>query len=118
MSYDICIRSDETFTDKVLRSLVSDFLSAMDSVTQQSPTHLVLKDVENDVFIEFDLELVSEEGDYLDVGEVEKINCIRIHTPNANNQSEITYLYSLCLQIARHVGWKVFDEQEGQYVDH
>jgi hypothetical protein len=66
--------------------------------------------------MEIDLELVSEDGDY--IGDEEgasetEINCLRLHIPYGFFRAEgfaEEYLPT-ALAIAKHLGWTLLDEQ-------
>ena len=120
MSYDLSIRSDDTFTDKADRVPLSAFISALPGVTRDTDWHFALEETSGGFRVEIDLELVSPEGDSLEAGPSDCINCIRIHVTSggADVSEDISDSYrDVCSQIAAHVGWRVFDEQLGEYVD-
>ena len=119
MSYDLSIRSDDTFTDKVDRVPLSTFISGLPGVTRETDGHFALEESSGGFRVEIDLDLVSPEGDSLEAGPSDGINCIRIHVTSggADVNNDITESYrEVCSQIAAHVGWRVFDEQLGEYV--
>jgi hypothetical protein len=68
--------------------------------------------------MEFDLELVSEEGDIIeDSGdETTEINCLRLHVPYGmfRQAAFATEYLPTALAIAKHVGWTLLDEQTDQ----
>lgn len=120
MSYDLSIRSDDTFTDTVDRAPLSAFLSGLPGVTRDTDWHFVLEEGSGSFRVEIDLELVSPEGDFLEGAPPDRINCIRVHVTSggADVNEDISDSYrDVCSQIAAHVGWRVFDEQLGEYVN-
>ena len=120
MSYDLCVRSDDTFSETVDRAPLSAFLSALSGVTRDTDSHFVLEGGSGGFRLEIDLELVSPEGDFLEGTPPARINCIRVHVTSggADVSEDISDSYrDVCSQIAEHVGWRVFDEQTGEYLN-
>ena len=119
MSYDLSIRSDDTFTDTIDRAPLSAFISGLPGVTRDTDWHFALEKAAGSFRVEIDLELVSSEGDFLEGAPPDRINCIRVHVTSggADVSEDISASYrDVCSQIAEHVGWRVFDEQLGEYV--
>ena len=120
MSYDLCVRSDDRFTDTVDRAPLSAFLSGIPGVDRDTDSHFVLEEGSGGFRVEIDIELVSSEGDFLEGAPPDRINCIRVHVTSggADVGEDISDSYrGVCSQIAAHVGWRIFDEQSGEYVN-
>jgi hypothetical protein len=117
MSFDLCVRSDASYKQRAERASVLGFVVALPRVIQHSSNHVLLEHVTLGVRMEIDLELVSEEGDFLDGDESDQINCVRIHVPYACAEAAMPWVHEVCFAIAGYVGWNVFDEQRGEYLD-
>lgn len=120
MSYDLSIRSDDTYSETVDRAPLSAFLSALPGVARDTESHFVLEEGSGGFRVEIDLGMVSPEGDFLEEAPPDRINCIWIHVTSgrADVSEDISDAYrDVCSQIAAHVGWRVFDEQSGEYVN-
>jgi hypothetical protein len=69
--------------------------------------------------MEIDLELVSEDGDYIGDepgASTTEINCLRLHISYGffrEKQLDQEYI-PIALAIARHLGWTLLDEQTGR----
>ena len=117
MSYDVCIRGDKTYTGRASRQPLCEFISALPRMAQGSKTHFTLEDVNGSACMEIDLELVTEQGDNLGLDSSDEINCVRVHVSGPFAEANMPSVQKVCFQIAGHIGWKVFDEQVGKYLD-
>ena len=102
MSYDLSIRADDRYSRMTAKAPLAAFIATLPNVK-----------------MEIDLELVSEDGDY--IGDEEgasetDINCLRLHIPYGFfREKGLAQEYLPTAQaIAKHVGWTLLDEQTGQ----
>lgn len=120
MSFDLSIRSDDTFADKTDQTSLIAFIGGLSGVTRETDWHFVIEKTTGGFRVEIDLDLVSPEGDSLGANPSGSINCIQIYVMSggADVDKDIRESYrEVCSDIARHVGWRVFDEQLGEYVE-
>src|SRR5262245_52382968 len=114
MSYDITIAADDKFSEHVSRAELRNFLSTLPGVQPNGEQCFVLSRGD-ELWMEIDPELVTEEGDTRDddLGS-STVNCIRLHIPYAElgKQPESDY-YPTARAIAEHLGWVAMDEQTG-----
>ena len=117
MSYDLSIRADETFSQFTSGSDLRSFIGQLQGVKPNGDWGFAFGDSKS-VWMEIDLEVVSEEGDYLEDGSPEEsgINCIRLHIPyQFSTDWQQTYLPA-ALAIADHLGWLLMDEQTSERI--
>ena len=115
MSYDITIAADESFSRSVPFEPLRDFISRLANVHPNGDRGLVLREG-NRLWMEIDLEAVSEDGDTLDDGLTSPtVNCIRLHVPYAylGDPPRDEY-FTTAVAIAQHAGWRAIDEQTGE----
>ena len=85
MSYDLTARSDEMFSVSIQRSEVASIVAQIPKVEPNGPSGFLLER-DGDVWMEIDVELVSDEGDNLEDPDAElstEVNCIHFHVPYA-----------------------------------
>jgi len=116
MSYEISIKSDDKYTARIDRRKLYEYISTLPNIVHSDADHFVFRDPNVGTYMEIDLELVSEEGDSLDIRVTQERNCVRIHIPYYFLESTGAQIYEICFQIADRIGWKVYDEQLGNYL--
>jgi hypothetical protein len=115
MSYDITIAADDAFSRSVPLAALRDFVSRLPSVHPSGDRGFVLREGER-LWMEIDLEAVSEEGDTLDDGATSPtVNCLRLHVPYPNlGEPPHPEYFTTAIAIAKHLGWPAIDDQTGQ----
>ena len=108
MSYDLTIRFDDDATAVVDSSAIESFLGSYGS-TERVAQNQWLYEPNSSIHVEIDLVSVSEE----DVGSISSI-CVLVPYPVLATSGESAL--KMCFAIAEHLGWRVFDEQTGDYV--
>ncbi len=116
MSYDLTIRSDAAFSNRVQAKIAMAFLGKCAGVVANGTSSFVLDDRPSR-WMEIDLDCVTEEGDSVEepLDEASEINCIRLHIPYPYLKAATLnqgYL-PLALSIANHLKWELYDEQSG-----
>jgi hypothetical protein len=120
MSFGLTISSDSKFTRSTPKADLAAFVSRLPHVIPNGDSGFAL-DERDKRWMEIDLEVVSEDGDYLE--EVAKssdvINCVRLRIPSGflTDSLERDYLPT-AFAIARKAGWLVFDDQSGDVLRH
>ncbi len=118
MSYDLSIHADDTFSQFTSASDLRSFIGRLENVQPNGDWGFAFGDSKS-AWMEIDLEVVSEEGDFLEdaLREDTGINCIRLHIPYGflGDDWQQTYLPA-ALAIANHLGWPVWDEQTGERI--
>jgi hypothetical protein len=118
MSYDLTIRSDETYSRATAREALDQFLLQLPGVKPNGKWCFALDDPP-ERWMEIDLEVVSDEGDSIaeDWKSYDTTNCIRLHIPYPFLGSALQSGYlPTALAIAEFVGWPLYDEQTGKVV--
>ena len=112
MSYDLTIRSDESFSEFKPVAPLAAFLGAQPKVKPNGDCGFAFEDGEQ--WMEINMETVNEEGKTIgaESNGAETFNCIRAHIPNAcvGREPERDY-FPLLRSIAEEIGWSVYDEQ-------
>jgi hypothetical protein len=118
VSYDLSINANDTFSQYTSATDLRSFIGQLDNVHPNGEWNFVLGDGESD-WMEIDLEVVTEEGDFCEdcSPELSGINCIRLHIPYPfmSDDWQQTYLPT-ALAIANHLHWPLLDEQTGQTI--
>jgi hypothetical protein len=117
MSYDLTIRPDERYSRMTAREPLSAFVATLPHV-KPNGTNFKLDDPPTR-WMEIDLELVSEEGDWIgdeEGADESRINCLRLHIPYGflRRESFASEYLPTAQAIAKHIGWTLLDEQSGQ----
>lgn len=114
MSYDITIRSDESYSQKTDPESLRAYLKSLPDVEPNGDRGFVYGDG-NNLYMELDLEDVDAEGDWIE--ESERVNCISVHIPHAFLTIENKKLYlGVSLQIADRLNWQAIDAQTGKQI--
>ena len=117
MSYDWTASADEQFSRFVPFAQASRKVASIADVRPNGACGFVLERGKS-LWMEIDLELVSEEDDR--AGAVGSrtpahINCIRFHVPYAY-QRGLDACLEVAVRIAGELGWDLYDEQTGEVV--
>lgn len=116
MSYDLTVAKDQGFSASTQFSELADFLRSTDHVKPNGERGFVFEPGSNRR-MEVDLEVVSDEGDNVEVegADYQEINCIRLHVPNSmlGSHPERDCL-PLVFSIAERIDWTVYDDQTGE----
>ncbi len=115
MSYDITLRRDRFFSGETDLGRLRDFLVSFPGLAENGEHNFSFGDAKA-LWMEIDLEQVDEEGDAMD-DDGEAVNCISCHVPYDfwDNQKKAAY-YAVCVKMAGHLGWEIFDPQTGETV--
>jgi hypothetical protein len=117
VSYDLTARSDDTYSTRVVRNRASALVASLPNVHTNGPGSFVLQRGE-EVWMEVDLELVTEDGDSLDHASQHpsaEINCVRFHV-HAAFQGTLDECIATAIRVATGLGWHLNDEQTGAVV--
>jgi len=118
MSYDLTIKGDDTYSLRTSKADLDSFIAQLPGIKRNGSSGFVI-DERPKRWMEIDLEVVSEEGDYdCDAaGASDTINCVRLHIPYAflGNAIERDYLPT-AFAIAGRIGWPLYDDQTGEPV--
>jgi hypothetical protein len=112
VSYDLCARADERFSVAVPRGDVSRVVAGQPFVVANGPSGFVLQEGDA-LWMEIDLESVTEEGDSLELDErapSATVNCINFHVPYAFTK-QLPRCTEVALRIAGSLGWELYDSQ-------
>lgn len=117
MSYDLTARSDDEHSESIPRARVAAILAEMPDVQPNGRTGFTLERGD-DLWMGIDLEMVSDEGDSLELDHAEDAgatNCIRFHVPYGFIGQLDTCL-ATARDLAEQIGWELFDDQTGEPV--
>jgi hypothetical protein len=116
MSYDLTSQGDDRYSIKVARNVVYEAIAQLADVEPNGTSGFVLKRGKT-VYMEIDVELVSEEGDNIEdlQNPAPEVNCINFHIPYAFVDPIEAYL-KVALEISDSLGWKLYDLQTDQQV--
>jgi hypothetical protein len=114
MSYDLEVRSDESYSASVATALATQVILAQSGIKQSGPMAFVLDDLPGR-WMEIDLEVVDGHGDYVDQGGnvPSTVNCIRFHVPYGFLKlgTEIKDIYlPVVSSIGAGLSWNVFHD--------
>ncbi len=112
MSYDITIRSDESYSQRTDPESLRAYLNSLPDIESNGERGFVYGDGKS---LYMELEDVDAEGDW--IKESELVNCISVHIPYAFLTIENKKLFLLlCSQIAHHLDWQAIDAQTGDQI--
>jgi hypothetical protein len=111
MSYDLSVQYDEDFSESARLGDVMDWLLAQPGVVVSGGDSFRLDVPEKKLWMELDV-AVSEGA-----GPDAVFDCIEAHIPYGflGEQPEKDY-FPLLFGLAKQLGWKVFDAQEGEEI--
>ncbi len=104
MSYDISIQPKDCKATAE-RSQVDSFIASLPGVRKESPGVFAYGDKRGRLFV------------HIYTGESDTIDSVGVSVPAAFSGASGEQALLLCFQIAEHLGWQVFDEQLGDYLD-
>ncbi len=113
MSYDLTIAADEQFSRSVPLEPLRAYIGQLPGIQPNGEQHFSLSEGSR-LWMEIDLESVTEDGDARDDGNT-AVNCIRLHVPYGllGDNPECDY-FPTAAAIARHLGWRAMDDQTGE----
>jgi len=121
MSYDLTIKSDDSYSESTDLAELKSFIEQLPQVISNGERGFCYVDGEI-YYMEIDLEIVSEEGDTIEDepdSPKDRVNCVEGHIPYAfMDEKKVDpdrYLEPL-LRIAKHLRWRLYDPQEDEYI--
>src|SRR5436190_5326627 len=105
MSYDLTIQPKEAKADAVNRERVESFISSLPGVRRDGANAFAYKGGKGTLFMNI----------YVD--DTPEVRGISISVPAAFSGSSGEAALLLCFRIADHLGWGVFDEQIGDFLE-
>lgn len=125
MSYDLEVRSDDAYSEFTSFAALADFIGELHNVFPNGGRCFALRDALG-AWMEIDLEVVDAEGDNIEepCQEYPDINRVSLHIPYsvigeggaaAREIVAADYLPT-ARAIAKHLGWKLFDNQLDEYI--
>jgi hypothetical protein len=125
MSYDIDIRSNDSYSEYVDKSSVTSFVLGLQGF-YLTEDQIYYKNSLLNLYIDIDLESVDNLGEliHLDSSEAKdkhetNINCVRLHIPYAymyGDERDQRY-FDISCEIANYLGWQAYDYQQGTYLN-
>jgi hypothetical protein len=118
LSYDLTIRSNETFSRSTSRAALESFVKQLPGVKPNGRQGFAL-DARPKRWMEIDFEVVNAEGDNIESNQTVStdINCVRLHIPSKYLGEDIEHDYlPTAFAIAEHVGWTLYDDQDDEPV--
>lgn len=125
MSYDLDVRSDDAFSEFTSFAALADFIGELDNVFPNGERCFAMRDALG-AWMEIDLEVVDAEGDNIEEPSQEypDINVVSLHIPYsvigeggaAVREIVAADYLPTARAIAKHLGWKLFDNQLDEYV--
>ena len=115
MSYDLTAREDDRYSRMITRVQASTLVASIADVRPNGASGFAFERGDQ-VWMEIDLELVTEEGDYIEPTAEQdpaEINCIRFHVPYGFIES-LDACIDVASRIASGLGWCLHDEQTGE----
>jgi hypothetical protein len=119
MSYDVTIRSDDAYSRYAAVKSLGEFIASLPHMSRGSAFGFTLDDQESR-YMEIDLEVVDEFGDNIEERgkEYAEINRVALHIPyQVLGEAPERDYFPIAFSIARYLGWQVFDEQQGEYLE-
>ncbi len=118
MSYDLTIRSEDDYSRYAKVEPLAAFIATLPEMRPNGEGFTFGDDASR--YMEIDFEAVNEDGDNIEEHgkDYREINRVALHIPYSmlGNQPERAYLPT-AFAIANYLGWRVFDEQRGEYLD-
>ena len=110
MSYELSIKGDQEGATTTERQPLIRFLADVVGLLPDSEAHFRIVDAAGVNYGDVDLSPAAEGRG------TQGVNCIQVHIPYAYARERRSAALSLCRQIASHLGWLIYDEQEGRYI--
>jgi hypothetical protein len=115
MSYDLQIRSDDDYSKSVPYGSLATFVSKLPKVK-----NFVFEDKKQQLFMNIDLEFMDKHaGESISGRDEGKVNVIALHIPYAflhDDNRDTEYFDQIAYPLAKHIGWKLYDCQQDEYV--
>lgn len=125
MSYDLEIRSNDTYSEFTSFAALADFIGELDNVFPNGERCFARRDALG-AWMEIDLEVVNVEGDNIEEPSQEypDINRVSLHIPYSvigEDRAAVREIVAAdylptARDIAKHLGWKLFDNQLDEYL--
>ena len=115
MSYEIAIRSDDLCMNAVPKEQLGTCLAEIFGLEGDTGAHFCLVDGNGVSYGDIDLVVRSAGGEF--VSAIDHVNCILVHIASAYVSDKRYFVMQLCHAIGKSLGWRVFDEQAGRYLD-
>ena len=114
MSYDSSIKGDPGCTPTKKDVLVHYLIDEL-GLLPDSMNHFRVVDQDFLAYSDLDLLAVGTDGSLNYAGD--EVSCIQVHIPAAFLMERRVAICHLCCALARHLGWRAYDEQAEQYLD-
>ena len=115
MSYDITIKADDDYSKGADIVKLDLFLSSIAGMNKQEQGYH-FGDPSDGVYFEIDAYQVNREGNLVEHSGATGVNRVDIHIPAAFFDATQQKAAEVSCAIAAKLGWKVFDEQTGEYL--
>ena len=115
MSYDITIKSGDTFARSIDKKSLASLLQNSFQMTKVGSA-FCFGNATGPVYVEVDAYFVTPEGDWQADGESTGVNRIDLHIPFAFFEASHRAAVEMAGVIAKGLGWKAYDEQTGEEV--
>jgi hypothetical protein len=117
MSYDLQIRSDDEYSRYAAVKPLAKFIASLPGVRPNGQSFMVNQGPH---YMEIEFEVVDADGEDIEEygKEYPEINAVRFHIPypHLGEAPERDY-FPTVYAIAKFLGWRVFDDQRGEYLD-
>jgi hypothetical protein len=116
LSYDLTIKADDRYSQRLERQLLDELLLAIPGVSK-SGASFCLDNRPEGVYLEIDAYIVDENGDLIETEDRDIVNRIDIHIPAAYFDSSQGAALDIGRTVASRLNWTFYDEQTGRPVD-
>ena len=117
MSYDLIARSDNSYSNKMSREQVHEEIGNLPDIKINGNSGFLLERGD-DMWMEIDVSLVSEEGDCIDNNSqtaTPEVNCIFFQIALTTEKPMLSCI-DIALDIANAIGWELYDAQADELV--
>ena len=115
MSYDITIKADDDYSKSADIVKIDLLLSSIAGMNKREQGYH-FGDPSDGVYFEIDAYQVNREGNLVEHRLATGVNRVDIHIPAAFFDATQQKAAEVSCTIAANLGWKVFDEQTGEYL--
>ena len=116
MSYDLMIRSDDRYSQSRPVDEMSKVIAAIADVSPNGPDGFMIDRTGAGIWIGMDVSFAGPEGDRIDPPPPDR-NVVDMHVPGAYFEKSEPRLLAVAAEIAGRLGWRVYDPQDGMYLD-
>jgi hypothetical protein len=116
MSYDLEIRSDDRYSESKPVDEVRRAIAATADVSPNVPDGFMIDRTEAGIWISMDVSFAGADGDRVDPPPPDR-NVVDMYVPAAHFDRSQSHLFTVAAEIARRLGWRVYDPQVGRYLD-